>query len=498
MSMRDSSVRRKIDLAIIAYLSVCLGIAFSIVLPSLQPFILSQPSDSPSGLNGSPTMYSLVVAIFSVGEFFGAILLAGFDRKVSIATLFRVSSFIGLIGSAIYALSSHVAMAIVGRFLTGLWAGALNALIRAYITQSTNRDNISQLMVIVAFFITMSMTVGPVFGGLFSQTAAGDGMFRFDAYRGPGWILSVLCCIAILVLFFFKETPDFHQSEGKQLIQRDCDIEPEKNSLWVTNGASSWAILLTLATFFIFSLGWSIVETMATPILRDSYGMNVAQTSNIFLIAGAANLATFIALFLIKKFTSRMNDRFQCIVALVCCIASSIILMDWQSLSFDECNAWSCNSSSAFCNQSSTICEMQPLCVWNQNGLYGVCADCLPLCQNPSLLLNIVQMYVGFIFMNIGFPAGRVGAGAFYSQILQGTKSGFMQGIIVASGSAARITAPLIAVVLYEAVTRHTYVLMSCLLAIFLACFCAQIAFYKKLGDQIGVNVKQSQNYEVH
>ena len=63
-----------------------------------------------------------------------------------------------------------------------------------------------------------------------------------------------------------------------------------------------------------------------------------------------------------------------------------------------------------------------------RNGSYGQCLNCPQVCRNPSLSLNIIQLYCAFILLNIGFAIGRTGSSSLYSESLQqlGKKSGFM------------------------------------------------------------------------
>lgn len=153
-----------------------------------------------------------------------------------------------------------------------------------------------------------------------------------------------------------------------------------------------------------------------------------------------------------KVFTSIRVTFF----ALGLSIASSLLWTDWSSWSHDPCQDFTCSyslNSSIVCPSNHTIeaCQsFSPSCVWMQNGTFGPCHNCPPVCRNPGKhkdissyhqnshpqeqSLSVYQLYIGNMLLAIGFTMGRAASSGYYSELLQGKAQGFLMGLIIATG----------------------------------------------------------------
>jgi MFS family permease len=73
------------------------------------------------------------------------------------------------------------------------------------------------------------------------------------------------------------------------------------------------------------------------------------------------------------------------------------------------------------------------------------------------------------MLLAIGFTMGRAASSSFYSELLQGRAQGLLMGLLIATGSLARIIAPLVGVYAYELV-HSTFILMPAVGILFLIC----------------------------
>lgn len=311
---------------------------------------------------------------------------------------------------------------------------------------------------------------------------------RFDAYRGPGWVLVALSVVTLYIILMFGETYEAGVLEASRESQQPpsstscfCEIPPEVNKVLL------FAVVLL---FFAFSIGLGLNETILTPLARDSFGMSIQgsihhpllttkATSSVFLAGGATNAVGFPILILLQKYYPRKVTSIRVtFFALFLCIASSLIWTDWNSIIYDDpCQDFTCTyslNSSIVCptNHTMEACHsFSTSCVWMKNGTHGLCPDCPPVCRDPGLFgkqrflinteksLSIYQFYVGNMLLAVGFTMGRAASSGFYSELLQGRAQGFLMGLIIAVGSVARIVAPLVGVYVYELV-NSTYLLM--------------------------------------
>lgn len=141
-------------------------------------------------------------------------------------------------------------------------------------------------------------------------------MIRFDEYRAPGWILVAIGAISFCFILFFRESSEDlgeDNREDTRLINSNISEEDEFTSyddnytyirsdskystspsesrhLWSSSDMSAQdapvnclhkkmrdingsLLLSVLFVFFAFSTGWSLIETILTPLTRDTFGM---------------------------------------------------------------------------------------------------------------------------------------------------------------------------------------------------------------------------------
>jgi MFS family permease len=266
--------------------------------------------------------------------------------------------------------------------------------------------------------------------------------------------------------------------------------------VWDTNGASTQVILTLLFGFFMSSLGFTMVETMAAPVMQDHFGTSVSSSSLLFFVGGAASVLSFLVIFFLNKYWKTangdpvVNPRQQAIFSMVMSCMGALLLTDFQSLQEDPCSQFSCSweIGGETCAPELTAdpCSASATCGWNPT-LADCGADCPPVCYNPALQMAPEQLFGGFALINLAFPVGRVGIASFYSQLLQSKKkqSGLMQGLLVATGSLARIAGPLFSVALYASQDHRTYLLMTIMAALYALTARALVRLYGTMQQEL-------------
>lgn len=149
-------------------------VGFGIVLP-LLPFYAGE-------LGASPTAIGLLVAVYSLMQFF----FAPFWGKLSDRHGRRPLILLGLVGSGIsyviFAFATTLTWLFVSRILAGLM-GANIAVAQAYIADRTEARDRARGMGLIGAAFGLGFILGPAIGGVFSQWG----------YGVPGLIAAALC-----------------------------------------------------------------------------------------------------------------------------------------------------------------------------------------------------------------------------------------------------------------------------------------------------------------
>eukprot|EP00340_Litonotus_pictus_P002924 CAMPEP_0170513590 /NCGR_PEP_ID=MMETSP0209-20121228/104_1 /TAXON_ID=665100 ORGANISM="Litonotus pictus, Strain P1" /NCGR_SAMPLE_ID=MMETSP0209 /ASSEMBLY_ACC=CAM_ASM_000301 /LENGTH=242 /DNA_ID=CAMNT_0010797343 /DNA_START=1 /DNA_END=725 /DNA_ORIENTATION=+ len=136
-------------------------VSFSIVLPTLWPYLLRFGCDE--------TFLASVLAIYSIGEFFGAIIWGYVYNKFSATTSLYSAIFLGFLGSVLYSAGGYFIpegkwLVFAGRFVQGLWTGAQQAVEQAYITEAVEKQDSLALRADIGAASVLGFVLGPVVG----------------------------------------------------------------------------------------------------------------------------------------------------------------------------------------------------------------------------------------------------------------------------------------------------------------------------------------------
>jgi len=285
--------------------------------------------------------------------------------------------------------------------------------------------------------------------------------------------------------------------------------------IWNANGWPIYTIMYMVYSFFVISFGFAIIETMGAQIAGDQYGMSVAKSSWIFTAGGIANVFTFALLLLTRDNTPastailpsptkkrtckriKIMDKQMMLGALFISMCGMLVLVDWQAIKpNDPCEQYTCSLNyEDWCedklNTTMVPCmnDKENKCIWNQDGAFGPCDHCPPICRSDTHTLSIYQTYIGFMLVNLAFPVGRIGTTALYTKMLDPVrevlgmkkKQGFMLGLLNGGGCVARMVGPLIAEAAYIAAGHKTYAMSLMLAGVFGSATLFLALMYKRL-----------------
>ena len=170
------------------------------------------------------------------------------------------------------------------------------------------------------------------------------------------------------------------------------------------------SLVLVLSLIFVqFSLmsGFSLLETITSPLVHDEFGWVVQDCNLLFTCGGIFSLSVYVAFVAMSKC---VQDRYLVFTSLVLCSVGFLLTINWRQLSWVP--AWA-------------------------------------LVLLPPYLPCFL---VGFALIYAGFMTGRSLVFALYSKLIAQEYQGEYLSWMVAGGSAARTLGPFAAVALYYGV----------------------------------------------
>ena len=207
-------------------------ISFSIVLPSLLPYLLKTSASQGNEI------YPLVVCGYSVGEIVGSF-AGGYAYSESCSRMGRVGAkvtlvrccAIGVVGSAMYVLGGYLGsvwLVMAGRFVQGVWTGGQQSVEQSYLSENTkNAEDRTRLTSVLGRYAVIGFMLGPAIGGCVSFVNIEiNGFVLVDQLNAVGWFVT-LCCVvmwAVTRTFFDPEGGEGHgqgqgQGEGEFLLK---------------------------------------------------------------------------------------------------------------------------------------------------------------------------------------------------------------------------------------------------------------------------------------
>jgi len=415
------------------------GCCFTAVAPSV-PFYLQV-------LMAPPSFLGWVVSFYSLGQIVGSPTAGWLSDKLSSKNLLTISSSLGLASSTLYAVAPQYMFVLFSRLLTGISAGMEITTELTFIANSTAMQERTAFLASITACNVAGFIMGPAMGTILASLNLRVLGLVIDQYTGPGWLLASMFLLDLMMLrFVFKDlqASKWENGTGSEISERtellgngdeeDFDTtsyggvsihriedppESVDDGLAIRQGTSVSedddntptesppSMLLVLALIFVqFSLmcGFSLLETITSPLVQDQFGWTVRDCNLLFTCGGVFSLAVYVAFVLLSR---RVQDRWLVLTALVFCSTGFMLAVDWHQLELVPCWALA----------------LQP----------------------PYLALFLL----GFALIYAGFMTGRSLVFALYSKLIAQQYQGKYLGWMVAGGSAARTLGPFAAVSLY-------------------------------------------------
>jgi MFS family permease len=203
------------------------AIGFTMVLPSLWPYLQSMGGDS--------MHLGLTVAAYSLGQFMASPVAGFLYNRLPSGVVFALLIALDACGNLAYALVRSVWTIIIARFVVGL-AASSTAVCRAWSSDATHPASRLTVMSLVNVAQALAFIVGPSIGGLAGSNSEFQirwKIFLFNAYTWPGYIAVFMDIVQVLLLIFlFRECIRVKEIKwSKKAAKKSKKARKEKASL---------------------------------------------------------------------------------------------------------------------------------------------------------------------------------------------------------------------------------------------------------------------------
>lgn len=409
----------------IFYMNVFLAcVSFSIVLPSLWPYLQRFDADE--------NFLAMVLAIYSIGEFIGAIIWGYIYNASSMKFSMYTCVAAGFLGSILYSIGGYWPswgkwLVFAGRFVQGLWTGGQQAVEQAYITECIDKDQNLSMIADLGASAVLGFVLGPVVGLVGGYVNFSIGAFYVDEYTSCGYFQAIFTIIMFFgTLFFFTEIPrewrrglQAEQVEEdsadeasietdsankllkthKDILQRDPDkvdfskMDDEEKDILSRLKPNMKGVLVCILIFLIHFNGFAVQETITTPISTDvfhkytdtlDYPESFAYI--LFACSGVLSLITFLVL---KRINDVMSDKTFVMISSIMGLVGYFLLIDFS-----------------------------------------------------PRIIEPVRFIIGFCIISVAFPFGRGVTLSLFSKLIGKHKAGAYMGYLLAVGAISRIVGP--------------------------------------------------------
>jgi len=239
------------------------------------------------------TALGLFLAIYPLGQFFGAAILGKLSdhagrKKLLIVTL--IGTMIGFLVSGLAIAIQSALILFISRLFSGLFAGNI-AIVQAGLAdispdEKTKNRNFSLFQVALG----VSWVFGPPMGGWLSSSS----LCSWFNYTTPFWAISILLSIILLItIFYFRESL---QNPSRDKIEVLGGIKQIYRAFFMPK------LKIVFIIWFILVSGWWLFEAFLPTYLLQNFHFKPSQIGN-FLAFMGATYALFQVL-VVQRFSS--------------------------------------------------------------------------------------------------------------------------------------------------------------------------------------------------
>jgi len=318
-----------IGICIMLFITFLSSVCFSIVLPSIWPFLET--------MGASQSVVGWAVAVNSGGSFLASPLFGAWSDRRSSREVILVTLIIMVMGNVLYSLSSNIWMLLAGRFIVGV-AAANYAVAQTYLSYATTVDNRTKVMAMNSAATVLGFIIGPAFALFTTFGAVNIAGIAINSYTLPGYVSAALSIFAMFSLIWLKEVPESFKKRKKNSPNESIRY----GSGFYSGGGSIKdvslllkmskqrkipvvPVIISLFCYFAYTTSFTVFETIGTPYTKEAFGWTVRMNSIMYIILGGVCV---VSLFVLQIFVRFFNVRILLILTTSLSVAGFGILFD--------------------------------------------------------------------------------------------------------------------------------------------------------------------------
>lgn len=401
---------------------------FTIYFSSLWPYLLQLDP------NSTESFFGWITAVYSLAQAVMCVVFGYWQNRIHQSRIPILGGLVLMIlGNLVYLTCSMTPFSpkwvmFVSRCITGLGAGMITV-IRTYAVNASTVNDRSRSISLNSGSFALGIVIGPAIQIIFSPIGYPGfklfGGLSLDMYTAPafmGILVNVFC--AFLVIFFFKEC---NIGLNKQVTTENDDHV----RFFALPQYDRCAIMICILTRFAQMFVITNLETLGAPISLNIFGWNKQETVqyNSVMQGGFGFVSFLIYAFSVYYDVGKMiNHRIGTCVGMLALVAFHLLTFPW----------WGLPGSIPYMQETitingTTIANPDPV---GCRPSFEWCATTPP--TNPVLFVVAYIIIVGPAFSIINVSMNTV-----FSTLLGPRSQGTMQGVLLLSGSVARMCGPI-------------------------------------------------------
>ncbi|KAI6173127.1 Major facilitator superfamily domain-containing protein 8 [Aphelenchoides besseyi] len=415
------------SIAVAASLATCSALQFSLYISSTWPYL--QILDP----NTTVWFFGLIISAYSCGQILGAPILGLVSNRLeNIRIPVNICLVLCLIGNMAYVLaqlfpehSRYIVM--FSRFIVGIGSSNIS-LLKSFVSMSSTSEERSRALALCTGGVAIGSMTGPAIIVIFTSVGYPGwhiyGRFWLSMYTIPGvfaCVINICGMIALWTLF----VEDYAGLAPKT--KRNNSDETEKLPKY-----DLLAIFLVHVTIFSQRFTYVNLETLGPIIGQTVFSWTREQV--VFRMGIAHSCLSFLALginvlFVSFKMEKILNFRIACLSAVCGLIVFHLITFSWPFL----------GGSLTTYSQ-----EEYDAAITNGSELIGCNVDRFAWCETTKPM-NVWVYYVAYVlFIGTCFPSINITLNTIFSKIIGPRRMSAEQGLLMTTGSCARLIAPLL------------------------------------------------------
>jgi len=323
-------------IAIMLFLTFLSSVTFSIVLPSVWPFI--QALELRNHRKAYSSLVGWACAANSAGSFLASPIIGAWADRRPTREVIAATLILMIGGNILYSLSWNIYILFTARFIVGV-ASSNYAVAQMYLSYASNQQSRTLVMALNSACTVLGFIVGPSFSLALNYVNFSIKEVKVNYYTGPGYLAGIFSLLALCSLVFLREIPPSFKRRKPQTLTGSTagsgfyagqgSVKDISQVLQMRGkNLPVGGILISLFGYFTYTLSFTVFETIGTPYTQDAFHWGVLYNSLLYVSLGVLCVLSLVVL---QIFVKLFKDRASLVGTTLLSVAGYAILVDLKT-----------------------------------------------------------------------------------------------------------------------------------------------------------------------